>query len=72
MNHTLKVIRNSIVLAMGYFVSTLNEYETYCWDEFKPLVVFVGMYIIMELGYYKILATAAPKRRMKIQTLIFT
>lgn len=67
----LKVIRNSAILALGYFASTFVEFEDFSFDEWKALLTFVMLYLAAELAHHYKVSTTEKKANLNIKPLLF-
>jgi hypothetical protein len=72
MKFAWKVIRNGLLLTGMYFLSIFASNQYLTLQICKPVVIFLGTYILTEfINHYK-LASQVPVRNVKaIPTLIF-
>lgn len=66
-----KLVRNSLILSVTYFFSTFASFSDFSPDEWKPLIIFVGIYISSELGHHYHVSTTQTKGKLKVNTFIF-
>lgn len=72
MNFVLKVCRNGAVLAGLYFFSIFASNSSLGYDECKPVLVFLGTYILAELAAHYKLSPSIPKsKKSQANTFIF-
>jgi len=69
----LKLLRNTLIIAFGYFISNLVYYSTFSYDELRPFIIFVGFYIFSELVHKYSINQKIPrgKRGSTYVTLFF-
>jgi len=67
----LKVIRNSFILGGLYFFSVWAANSALSFETFKPILIFIGTYILAELAKrYGLEYNKAPEMK-NLNTIIF-
>jgi len=61
-----KLFRNSLILGFAYMISNLEKFNNFDYGELKPLIVFVGIYVLAELTHKFGLGNYNPKVKMLI------
>lgn len=70
----VKLFRNSLILALFYFISTYATCDYSSFKDWKALIIFTGFYLVGELmhHYHVSQVNATPKRRVTyVHTLLF-
>ena len=68
MKHFMKVLRNAVVLGVGYLLSLWASKDAFLYADWKAVAIFVGMYIVAECtNYYRITNKKGTKN---VSTLI--
>lgn len=61
-----------MILGLSYFTANFLFYKTFSYEEFKPLIAFVLIYISSELVLrYNLNAANVPKRKINNAMLLY-
>jgi hypothetical protein len=66
-----KLCRNTLVLGLAYFFSNFANFVDYSLDEWRPIIIFCGMYLCAELiNHYHINAPPSKKSKSSNSMLV--
>jgi hypothetical protein len=66
----LRVIRNGIILAGLYFISVWSATQTLSFETCKPVLIFLGTYILTEFAARYGLSRDTIKSNCQVKTLV--